>query len=223
MAISRLQFAQAATGFSNSATVAPAFGSNVASGSLIVVIVRATAGTISTVADTRSTSYSLVDSNTSTDPCVWMYYGVTGSSGANTVTVTFGNSSNFRWGFAIEYSGQHASPLDTNDDQTGTGTSDLTLSAISTAGAGVIVVGGGQSGLATYTAGTDFTMIDGTISGEGFDYGGVQEYITSGTVSSYTAHMTSSTTDMYTLVLGAFLAGGSSPKPWLYQSHTHMA
>ena len=53
-----------------------------------------------------------------------------------------------------------------------------------------LVLGASQPAFATYSAGTDFTLIDGTL-GSGGNIGGAEDYIPAGTLSSYVAHITS--------------------------------
>jgi hypothetical protein len=132
---------------------------------------------------------------------------VTGVSGA--ITVTFANSSNYGWIYVAEYSGlDKTAPLDASGSGTNNGaggTTNLTSSAFSTAVAGELVfLGAGQNNFDTYTAGTDFTLIEGSIHDASGNYGGVEQYIPAGTLSSYTAHITATGTDQYTVVWASF-------------------
>jgi hypothetical protein len=215
VAISRVQFAQGGTNGTSVGVVATAnFGSSVTSGNLIVVGVRTRdTNAIDSITDTLGTTYTLrVSANIGNDPGLRIYSGVPGSSGTNAVTVDFTQNDSYRWVFAIEYSpggADWSDPYDTGDAETGTGVTDLVSGAISTAQAEeVVVLFATQGALTSYTAGTDFTLIDGTIGGEGQDFGGAEEYITSGTLSSYTAHITSGSTNGYTIAVAAFKTAG---------------
>lgn len=203
------------SGVGSSFTVATAAWSATA-GNTIVLIIRANdAGVAMTsVLDTALNTYTLVDSSTATDPSMFMYVAknITGNA-VNVVTATFTAGHPYLWIYAIEYSGLHATtPVDTQDHKTGTGVTDLVTNAFSTAQASeVVLVGASQNDFAVYTAGTDFSLIDGSI-GAGA-YGGLEEYITSGTLTTHTAHITSTKTAQYTTVTGAFkaAAGGATP------------
>ena len=188
------------------------------SGNLIVVMIRSFDSSITSIVDTASNSYSLIASDVSGDPWLHCYVAqdITGHV-ANVVTVTWAATGTYRWVDAIEYTGcATALATDVTDNNTGTGTTDITSNSFTTVqSVEVVVAGASQSGLATYTAGADFTLVSGSVDGGGF--GGVQEYITSSILSSYTAHITSTTTAGYTMLTVSFKAAAAGGgKPMLY-------
>lgn len=190
MAVLRVQTAKAGTAAPNVSSLAAIFGSNVAAGNLLIAIVRvASSGVVSSVTDSQGNTWTLRASNVGVDPKLYLYSAVAGASSANTVTATFSTTANFRWLFCVEYAGADA--FDVADDKNGTNATDLVSDPFSTTAAGVVVLAGSQNGFAVYTAGADFTIVDGSIgSGTSF-FGGVEERITSGSLSSYTGHLTS--------------------------------
>jgi hypothetical protein len=164
--------------------------------------------TVTSISDGTNTFTKAVEV-TGQDPnmSIWYAKNITGVSGA--ITVTFANSSNYGWIYVAEYSGlDKTAPLDASGSGTNNGaggTTNLTSSAFSTAVAGELVfLGAGQNNFDTYTAGTDFTLIEGSIHDASGNYGGVEQYIPAGTLSSYTAHITATGTDQYTVVWASF-------------------
>lgn len=193
-------------------------------GNLIVVVVRCgTNGLVSSVTDTAGNTYVEAISSTGQDPKIFIYYAknITGHA-TNVVTVNFSPSAEFSWACAVQYSGlDTVSPVDAIDVKTGTGVSDLVSDPFSTAREGVVVLGASQATFTTYTAGADFTLIDGAIGNNvGDNFGGVEERITTGSLSSYTAHITSGATNAYTVGLVAFKAVIAATGPMLFRGRT---
>lgn len=191
----------------------PTFGSNTTTGNTIVVAIRCagingvteTPGTPSGVTDSAGNTYTLRVSDVTQDPNMFIYScdNITGGASV-TVTAAMPDPDNFAWIAAVEYSGlATSSALDTTDHKTGTGVTDIVGNAITAAQASELVFCAvSQNNVTTYTAGTDFTLIDGAICSAG----GIQEYLTSGTLSSYVPHITSGVTNNYTLVTASFKA-----------------
>jgi hypothetical protein len=173
-----------------------AFAASVTAGNLLLAVVRSQeTNTNPSVTDTLSTSYSSVTSHTSAQPGLWIFVGVAPSTGTCTVTVTLGTSGTYVWLTVIEYApstgSSWASPVDVSATPgDGSGTTDLTTGTLTTAQASeVVLAAASQNNAATYTAGTDFTLIDGDLAG-GVTIGGTEEYLTSATLSGYTPHIT---------------------------------
>ena len=220
MAITRVNTKEKASGGGGASTLTtPTFSAT--TGNLIVVGIRTAASgeSISSVSDTAGNTYTSIDSNTTQDPHMRIYYAknITGNA-SNAVTVTLSVSATFFWIQALEYSGcDTTAPLDIHGNTTGTGTTDLTTSAFTTTNANeVVILWASQNNFATYSAHTDslsntWTLIAGNIgnadTGNGF--GGSEEFIASSTLSSDTAHITSTVTNQYTIVWASFIAASS--------------
>lgn len=185
------------------------FGASCTSGNWIVFGVRWAPGpTISSVTDTLGTTYSSAVAESATI-AIAIYYGKLASSGTNAVTVNWSANATFRWVYATEVSGLAASsPLDITDTSTGTNQSDLASNALTTAQAEEIVFCyGTHNASLTYTAGTNYTLLDGSIPAAvpATPEGGAQYRITSSALSASVAHMTASTTaNTYRLLTAAF-------------------
>jgi hypothetical protein len=222
MAIARVQVTSTGVEGSALTTLTTAnFASGVTSGNYVIVGIRTSTNIdLVSVADTLLSSYSLAIADFSSDPAMHIYYAKLASSGTNAVTGVWGAGIGYAWVFAIEVSGLAASSvLDAVDEKSGTGVTDLVSDAISTAQADEYVVAfGSQNNFAAYTAGTDFTIVDGTIpDATGNKFGGCEERITSGTLSSYTVHLTSDVTNNYRMVVATFKGdggGGGGGNPW---------
>lgn len=180
-------------------------------GSTIVVgcYNNSSGATMSSVSDGTNT-YSLVSSNNSHSPSMFLYRAKNVSAGTFTITATFGAAETFKACYAVEYRNTNTTePNDVtgNDNAAGAAT-DLVSDAFSTSDTQeVVVMIGGVSVCATMTAGTDFTMVDGEIGTTPCGSKGLmgfEERITSGTLSSYTAHMTSTDSAQFTTALGSF-------------------
>lgn len=193
--ISRVQSAQGGGDGDQGTSVAPAFGSNVTSGNLIVCAIRNGGNTLTSITDSLSTTYTQAATiNNGGNSYLWIYYGSATSTGANTVTTSW-SSTSYVWVHCVELAGMAtSSQLDTSDTQTfAIGTTDITTDAITTSQAKTYVMMiATQNGFATYTAGTDFTLVDGTIPTNTNNFGGVEEYIPGVTLTTYTPHFTSS-------------------------------
>jgi hypothetical protein len=193
------------------------FSSSVASGNLIIVGVRGYTSVqalgLTSITDTLGTSYTQVLADTTQDPFLWVYYGVLSSSGTNAVTATFsstGQNPIYGWVAALEYSGQATSPYDASVHGNGTGTTDCIIGGLTTTAAGVVVAFVSQNSAQAYTVGADYTLRDGNIGGASLDFGGVEDYITSGNLSSYTSHIASDGSTNYTMAAAAFKAAGGA-------------
>lgn len=128
---------------------AVAFPGNVASGNLLVALGVIGDGNGSadldvTCDDSITTSYSvLLSADFDGSKKLFVAYGVSGSAAANTVTctITGGGGGTKSIGFAIdEFSGQHATPLDTDGGQS-TGTSTDPADSLTTGVANTLIVG----------------------------------------------------------------------------------
>lgn len=170
--------------------------------------------TMSSVSDGTNT-YSLVSSNNSQSPSMFLYRAKNVSAGTFTITATFGAAEFYKTCLAVEYrNSDQTEPNDvTGNDNAAGAASDLTSDAFSTSDAQeVVVMIGGEQVCSTMTAGTDFTMVDGevgTLTCGSKGLMGFEERITSSTLSSYTAHMTSDASTPFTTALGSFKAAGT--------------
>lgn len=162
---------------------------------------------------------------------VWT--GIVTSAVTTAVSVDFTGGVTWGWVKALEYSAGGTWDYDTGDDNLDlNGTGDLVVGPISTANAEelVVVVGTQVTGGATYTAGADFTLVDGDLE----SMGGIEEYITSGTLTTYTAHLTSSSAAAHFVLAAAFKytapASGQFARPasdvadgnWLNQASSNV-
>jgi hypothetical protein len=203
---------------SQGTSITPTFGSNVTSGNGVIVLIRdgSVGGYATGVTDDRSTSYTRrtfgQDSALTTN--LEIYSGVLGSSGANTVTVTF-SGTDYVAVCIIEVTGiDGADFFEAAVTGNGSGTTDNTVGGLTTAAAEAYVVcGASEPAFNSYTAGTDYTLLDGTIPTNPNDFFGVQEYIPAGTLSSYTSHITASTSGTYVMSCAAFNAGSGGGSP----------
>lgn len=137
------------SGTSAGTSASIAFPGNVTSGNLLIASGMARDGnggaslTVS-CADSISTSYTtLLSTNFNADNRFFIAYGVAGSSAANTITCTQsgGGGGSQAVGFAIdEFSGQHATPLDTDGGQS-TGTSTSPSDSLTTGVANALIIG----------------------------------------------------------------------------------
>lgn len=195
MAIARVQFREGGNDASGTSIATAAM--SVTIGNWIVVIVRGYEGgnnqDITTLVDTAGNTYTFRAEYRGADPYMWSYTApVTTAHATNVVTATFDITISFRWIVAIEYSGITSFDL-AGVNNAALGGSDLVSTAITTAqDEEVLVMGGSQAAFTTFTAGADFTLIDGALGGAN-TYGGIEERITTSDLSSYTAHLTSDT------------------------------
>jgi len=176
-------------------------------GNAIVVVLKSEWGISTGISDGTNT-YELVSQayNGDVNKIVSIYVAKNITGTATDITISFGVSSGYHQTIAIEYSGFAADPIDATasgglfDD---TGTTDVATNAFSTAQAGeLVIVAAVPSATATFTAGTDFTLIDGNV--ESMQSLGVEEYGVGGTLSSYVAHMTSSATLNFSIAWASF-------------------
>jgi hypothetical protein len=146
----------------------------VTSGSWVIVIARDTANLPSGVPTDTISTSYSSAISGGSDPKMQIFYGKAGSSGS--ITVTGGSAG---------------------------GT--ISADAISTAQADeFVLLACGQSAFSTFTAGTDFTLIDGDFPGNVANFGGVEYRITSGTLSSYVPTIAPSGGAGWTTVVAAF-------------------
>lgn len=204
-----------------SLTTNPAFAlaNSVNIGDLLVWIVRSASHDPSAISDSLSTPtvYNTVLAG-GTNPHLSAYWGVATVTGTPNATLTETSDNNL-WIHGTAIRGFTSPTLEAvSHVKTGTGVTDLVSNSFSTAAAGIVLVGASQPAFTDYTAGADFTLTNassgasaGKIPTNGAsDYGGVEHYITSGVLSSYTAHMTSvSSSAAYTMILLSFVEAGA--------------
>ncbi len=188
-------------------------GSSVTSGDPLVVIARASTGTtIGTPTDTLSTSWTAGPTGSASGCLIQSWYGFAPSSGTESASVTL-SGTDFAWIVIIDVTGMTSPTIDVSQHDTGTGITDMVTGTFSTTSANeYIVVAAVQNAFATYSAGTDFTLI-ANVPTNPDNFGGIEDYIPSMALSSYVAHMTSSggiTYDTATLAFKGTAGGGGS-------------
>jgi hypothetical protein len=176
--------------------------------------------TLTAVSDNVNGSYgSALVSIGNTDPLCVAIYGFANGAGGN-ITVTFTTSGNDTYGIGWvgEYSGiATSSMVDVTATGTGTGVTDLVSNALTTSVSNdIIVVLASQNALATYSAGTNYTL-DGNATGSAL---GIQERTVSGTLSSEVQHFTSNVSNQYAMAIVALKpsgggGGGTNWGPWI--------
>lgn len=203
-----------------STTVNPtlALPNSVSVGDILLWIVRSAAHDPSGIVDNLGTPtvYNTVLSG-GTNPHFAAYWGVATVTGTPNVTITEASDANL-WIDGCAIRGFTSPTLEAiSHVKTGTGVTDLVSNSFSTAGAGIVLAAASQPAFTDYTQGTDFTLTNTTTGSSGgkiptngaSDYGGLEHYITSGVLSSYTAHMTSvSSSAAYTMILLSFVESG---------------
>lgn len=105
------------------------FPSNVTSGGTLIVAVHIRIGSsgggvmtgLTSITDTRGTTYTLLKESHGTATGVWLYGGSPGSGGANTVTVVPNGTYNYGWLTLLEYNG---SQVTTTTSGTGSANTD---------------------------------------------------------------------------------------------------
>jgi len=193
-AIARVNTAKAANGGTPAASLTTGTFAATA-GNLLVVAVRIAGFTsrAPTISDTALNTFIPIASVAVRDPSLYLFYAknINGNA-ADAVTATFDNIQ-YDWLYVVQYSGvDPTAPLDVGGATTDSGT-DLITDAFSTAAPGeVVVVFSSQNTISTFTAGADFTLVDGSIGTGIYPYGGAEEYVTDTSLSSYTAHITAS-------------------------------
>lgn len=163
--IAYVQSASSYNGFAS--TCVTAFGSNNASGNLLVIAVAfgSSSLTINSVVDTRSNTYTLIDRVDFVGSSLATYYAKNSGAGANTVTVTLSNSHHCTLAVQ-EYSGASTTaPLDVHNsaglNPGSSATNGDTSPSVTPSTNGQLLFGAiwqadGASAI-TYTAGTSFT------------------------------------------------------------------
>ena len=163
-----------------------AFGSNVTSGNLLVVTIQSE-GSIASPAltDTRGTVWSLVQADSSQSVHMAVYYGFATSTGANTVSGSWGSS--YARIAVSEFSGVASASLDAHGIAGNTATPSVGL--ITTQATDLLYCAcGGYASSNTFTAGTGFTIPTNGQS-NGSDANAV-EYQIAGAAGSYTCGIT---------------------------------
>jgi hypothetical protein len=189
---------------SSSGTNAIAFNSANTAHNLIVAYVVWGNTSISGVSDTNNGSYAAIGS-----PVSWnggaqnaqIFYMKNIAGGANTVTATFGASTNSDL-YIFEYQGlDQTSPLDQNTSGSGTGTA-LSSGAVTTTVDSELIFGGGMSTFAGASAGSGFTS-------RLTDFNGITEDLVTTGAGSNTATASTSTSGNWVMNIATFKAAGS--------------
>lgn len=134
-----------------------AFPANVTSGSLLICggcAFESGGVSVSSVTDTRTTSYTVLSAIPFTAGRIWIAYGIAPSGGANTVQVNFAGTNPGSSYSIDEFSGVHATPLDVDGGQT-IATSTTVSDTLTTLTANDLLIG-----CAAYDAGTT-TLVEG--------------------------------------------------------------
>lgn len=211
------------TAVGSSGTLTTGAAAATAGRTVLVFIRNGTGGSApGTPTDTAGNTYTLLTSDTSNDPQMWVYVAknITGNA-SNQIQSTFTDIV-FAWLYAVEYDGcDTTTPQDIYGVNTGTATDCVSTSLTTSQSGDVLVMAVSQAALTTYTAGTDFTLISGAIGTGGSNYGGIEEYITTTQLSAYTAHITSGSSAGFTTIWVALKpagGGGVSTTPPRIQS-----
>lgn len=196
-------------GYNNVDSATLAFPGNVTSGNLMVVVGSAWntgGGPTITVTDSRSTSYT-VRTIVFSQYTIFVAWGVTSSSGANTVTVDPGGTGNYLSFSVDEFTGQHATPLDVNDGTSSTASSTSASDSITTASANALVVGAmgfTNAHTSTIVAGASTTLIGAHTNQTTDTAHGAAFNIISGAAGSYATNWTLGTSSTWTAITVSF-------------------
>lgn len=154
-------------------TLTCSYGSNVTAGNLLVAVLTwADAGAsedVSSITDSRSTSWATCPSalirDTSNAQMFAIWYGIAGGSGANTITVTYPGSRNFKGVSVGEFSVSGQVPtLESSGGQVNASGTSQPSGSISVTNNGALIV----SGTVRTTGGADaFTVSQTTLSNTG--------------------------------------------------------
>lgn len=196
--------------------VTTAFAGNTTTGNTLTVFIRcAAAGETITSVTTPSNTLSLVGSNITQDPHEYIYekLNITGET-TPAVTVVWGGTPGnaYMWVGVLEVAGiPTSSARDTFDfHAVGVGATDQVTNAFSTTLSGIVIMASAAAAFGPYTAGTDFTLQDGQMGNATSNhFGGIQYYVTSAPLSSYTAHFNGPSA-AYTTAMIAYKATGGS-------------
>lgn len=206
MAITRVQWAEGGDDAADGTSIATSPAFSASAGNAMVVIVRAYQGgagqDVTSIVDTAGNTYTVQAKYRGSDPYMWVASAENITAHAsNIVTANFDSGLQYRWIVAIEYAGvATAGSFDLANTNNQGAATDLVSTSFSTAMTDeVVVMGASQNTFTTFSAGTDFTLLSGTLGGAS-NYGGVEEYITTSQLSSYTAHITSDTSAQYTTI-----------------------
>jgi hypothetical protein len=175
------------------------FASPVTAGNTIIVFIRDSglnATDIPTPTDTLGNTYTLIAKNLTGGFHFAVFYSVLATGGTDSVTCNFGATTDYPFIYAIEVSGLSSTPLDTSSvSATTQASATITAAAITTAQAAeYIVLGCSQDNFAHYTAGTSFTLVDGNFPANTNDFGGIEEFITTSTQTSFQGTITTDLT-----------------------------
>lgn len=156
-----------------------------------------------------SNTYALAGSQAASgnNPVLYAYYKV-GITGGNTVITAGSPAGCYSYLYAIEITSTY-SVYGSFASATATGATDIVSGAITTPRTGLLITFASQSAFATYTAGTNYTLINGGIVGAGG-----AEYYVAPALTAYVSHITSDITNLNAAVTVAFLTaaqGGGLP------------
>lgn len=219
-AIARVTTSASASG-AGTTRATPSF--NAVAGNFVAAFVRwSGAGlALSSLVDTAGNTYtSAVDSatfgssDTTFNPRVALYYAknITGNA-TNVVTGTWGSSADFAWIEALQYSGiDTTAPLDVAiGARTASTTSDHSVGTLTTAQAvELILCGVSENAFSTFTAGSSFTLINGSLGDGTNTFGGVEEFITASTQTTFTAHVSGGGGGVHDGIVAAAFLGGAA-------------
>lgn len=218
-AIAHVQTASDAPGTVSSDTLV--YGSNVTAGSLLVGVFRCgSAGDPITVEDDLNGAWTQAGKHTQTNDgnaVIYIFYRANSAAGACTVTATLTASAIFRW-IISEFSGAAtSSPLDGATVSAEGDSTDLASGAKTPSADGALFIcGGANTGGATYTAGTDFTIPTNGVQAPGAgSQRVVLEYFIQSTAASHDGTITQSVSQGWAAILAVFKApaagGAASP------------
>ncbi len=230
-AATRVQVKYGATVSTGTSLATGNFGSLVTLGDHITCIARLGIDGITgdsqafTVTDTVGTLYRRVISLTTNaqDPHLFAWDGIITKAGTNSVTMSnVTSTAAYQWIYCVEHTASTTAPA-WNLPVSGVGTgSDLTTSAMTTVeDVDYILCGASQNALATYTAGTGYTLIDGSITASAQTYGGIEEKFPNAPLTAHTPHMTSSvgSTTAFSMLCVAFRTATGAPAVKRYRMY----
>lgn len=152
-----------------------------------------------------SNTYALAGSQAAAgnNPALYAYYKVN-IAGGNTVITAGSPAGCYSYLFAVEISSTYQ-VFGSFVSSTGTGVTDIPSAAITTARPGLLITFATQNNFSTYTAGTDYTIIDGGIVGAGG-----AEYYVAPALTTYVSHLTSDISNIYAVVTVSFLTAAQA-------------
>jgi hypothetical protein len=193
-----------ANGGGGTTTNTGTFGANVTSGNLLIVAVASGSNAVTNVTDTVGTSYS----NSGVTNNAYIYYGIAGGSGANTVSVTFSSASNFPILWLYEFSGNaSSSPLDKHTGTTGNSTAVNSGATATTTNASELLFGF-LIPTADMSAGGD--QSGWTVLHDHANSGSATQYEIVSSTGAYSATGTSTTSAAWTALIATFLPSSAT-------------